>query len=172
MVLGASALYSTEALFGRAPYTWTQLVVPPLGTTVVPLGATNPLRLYPIPLAVLTTPQNLAVLVRTGITAGIAGGVEFVAEAVAFPAQTSQGAAVAYGPLSAMPIRLYRVPGAGAGVSQYVLQVPSGMFDGPNAATGGDTYTFLSHDMRYTAASYEGAPRWPASALGPELTLS
>lgn len=159
-----------EALFGSEPYTWTQLVVPPLGTTVVPLGATNPLRLYPIPLAVLTTPQNLAVLVRTGITAGIAGGVEFVAEDAAFPAQTSQGAAVAYDPSSAMPIRLYRVPGAG--VPQYVLQVPSGMFDSPNAATGGDTYTFLSHDMRYTAASYEGAPRWPASALGPELTLS
>lgn len=162
-----------EALFGSKPYDWTQLAVPAAGMTVAPLGATQRLHLYPIPVAVLSIPRDLAVLVRpktqlAGMD-GSAGGVEFVAEdsAVASPARASQGAAVAYDPLSAMPIRLYQVPGTGAGVgaSQYVLQVPSGMFDSPNAATGGDTYTFLSQAMRYTAASYANAPRWPASAL-------
>lgn len=171
-----------EALFGK-PYGWTQVAVPSLGMTVVPLGATldRRLRLYPVPVAVLSTPRDLAVLVRLKTPhAGLAGGVEFVAEDPAYvypvyPAASSAalGAAVAYEPASAMPIRLYSVTGAlvgaaagaGVGVSQYVLQVPSGMFDGPNAVTGGDTYTFLSHDMRYTAASYATAPRWPASAL-------
>jgi len=169
-----------EALFGSEPYEWTRIAVPSLGMTVVPLGATldKRLRLYPVPVAVLSTPQDLAVLVRLKTPhAGLAGGVEFVAEdpAYVYPvypaasAPAALGAAVAYEPASAMPIRLYSVPGAwagaGAGVSQYVLQVPSGMFDDPNAVTGGYTYTFLSHEMRYTAASYATAPRWPASAL-------
>jgi hypothetical protein len=174
MVLATQALEGTEALFGSEPPNWTQVVVPPGGMTVVPVvPATSRLRLYPVPVAVLTTPRDLAALVRLQAPlTGIAGGVEFVAEDSASSsgsgsAQASTGAAVAYEPASAMPIRLYRVPGtgAGAGVSQYVLQVPSGMFDDPNAATGGYTYTFLSHDMRYIAASYQGAPRWPASAL-------
>jgi hypothetical protein len=171
MVLATQALEGTEALFGSKPQNWTQVAVPENGMKVVPVvpvvPATSRLRLYPVPVAVLTTPRDLAVLVRLKAPlAGIAGGVEFVAEDSA-----SSSAAVAYEPASAMPIRLYRVPvpgagtGAGAGVSQYVLQVPSGMFDDPNAATGGYTYTFLSHDMRYIAASYQGAPRWPASAL-------
>ena len=157
-----------EALFGSKPYDWTQLVVPAAGMTVVPLGATltQRLHLYPIPVAVLSTPRDLAVLVRpktqlAGL-AGLAGSVEFVAE------DSAAGAAVAYEPLSAMPIRLYSVPVAGAEAgaeAEYVLQVPSGMFDIPNTANGGDTYTFFSHAMRYTAASYANAPRWPASAL-------
>ena len=161
-----------EALFGSTPHGWTRIAVPSLGMTVVPLGATpdKRLRLYPVPVAVLSTPRDLAVLVRLKTPhAGLAGGVEFVAEdpAYVYPvypasAPAALGAAVAY--------ELYSVPGAwagaaAAGVSQYVLQVPSGMFDDPNAVTGGDTYTFLSHEMRYTAASYATAPRWPASAL-------
>lgn len=169
-----------EALFGSTPHGWTRVVVPSLGMTVVPLGATpdKRLRLYPVPVAVLSTPRDLAVLVRLKTPhAGLAGGVEFVAEdpAYVYPvypaaAPAALGAAVAYEQASAMPIRLYSVPGAlagaaAAGVSPYVLQVPSGMFDDPNAVTGGYTYTFLSHEMRYTAASYETAPRWPASAL-------
>ena len=155
-----------EALFGSKPYDWTQLVVPAAGMTVVPLGATltQRLHLYPIPVAVLSTPRDLAVLVRPKTQlAGLAGGVEFVAEDSA-ARSSSAGAAVAYEPLSAMPIRLYSVPVAGA-AAEYVLQVPSGMFDIPNTANGGDTYTFFSHAMRYTAASYANAPRWPASAL-------
>jgi hypothetical protein len=176
MVLATQALEGTEALFGSEPQNWTQVVVPAAGMTVVPVApATSRLRLYPVPVAVLRTPRDLAVLVRLKAPLAIAGGVEFVAEGSASSngsgsAQASPSAAVAYEPASAMPIRLYRVPGTGAGAgtgggSQYVLQVPSGMFDGPNAATGGYTYTFLSHDMRYIAASYQGAPRWPVSAL-------
>jgi hypothetical protein len=160
-----------EELFGTdVPTYWVQYTVGSPGSKATPLGTeTSPTRfmLCPVPTHVLTVPKQLAVLVRLK-TNNLEGGVEFATEDPSLgPGSATKGAAAMYSRTSAMPVRVYRVPASSTRADGYVLQVPGGMFD--KTESGDTTYTFLSHDMRYTASSYASAPSkamWPYSALG------